>query len=433
MMCTFVRACDARAQALTHCGHVYHIRCISRWHETKASANARSRAPCPTCKREFAVGDFVTVYLDVKSLDGHATTSARKTRRSIGSGGGGVGASEEEAERRCAEASRKLRVEREKLHDALDEVEMLKGEKRELEARLGESVSSRAELLAARKELQTSTLAQQTLTSKIRRMTDDAQAMKIQVGVMRKKLTAFEDRDRYEREVQSGSLSEREMLRRLENADSKMALETLVRNLCAKNKQMAAQQEQYNELMKTMRDKEKQVKTLQARVEAYRVAAVHKPSQPTTTSAFGAAATTSKAIDLLGGRAGSKHSWGVDDPTDFEYVDPTQPVAKKAKKSQSLRPGNDALMRKLAPKSKPPSTAAKTNTINLADEEEEDDVLTDILNDVDARMERKRQRGAGSFLKSSPKASSANGTFIKHGADGRGGRAKVFVTRHGAL
>ena len=372
----------------------------------------------------------MTVFLDVKSLDVNNPPSARKTRRSIGSGGG-ASASEEEADRRCAEATRKLRVEREKLHDALDSVVTLKAEKRELEARLEESVSSRAELLAARKELQTSTLAQQTLTSKIRRMTDDAQAMKIQVGVMRKKLTAFEDRDRYEREVQSGSLREREMLQRLENADSKMALETLVRNLCAKNKQMAAQQEQYNELMKTMRDKEKEVKSLQARVEAYRVAAVQKPLQPTSTP--GAAAATSRATDLLVGRAGSKHSWGVEDPTDFEYVDPTQPVAKKAKKAKSLRPGNDALMQKLAPKSKPASTSTAMNTINLADEEEEDDVLTDILNDVDARMEKKRQRGAGSFLKSSPKASATNGTFILHGADGRGGRAKVFVTKHGTL
>ena len=372
----------------------------------------------------------MTVFLDVKSLDVNNPPSARKTRRSIGSGGG-ASTSEEEAERRCAEATRKLRVEREKLHDALDSVVTLKAEKRELEARLEESVSSRAELLAARKELQTSTLAQQTLTSKIRRMTDDAQAMKIQVGVMRKKLTAFEDRDRYEREVQSGSLSEREMLQRLENADSKRALETLVRNLCAKNKQMAAQQEQYNELMKTMRDKEKEVKSLQARVEAYRVAAVQKPSQPTST--LGAAAATSRATDLLVGRAGSKHSWGVEDPTDFEYVDPTQPVAKKAKKAKSLRPGNDALMRKLAPKSKPASTSTAMNTINLADEEEEDDVLSNILNDVDARMEKKRQRGAGSFLKSSPKASATNGTFILHGADGRGGRAKVFVTKHGTL
>ena len=108
-----------------------------------------------------------------------------------------------------------------------------------------------------------------------------------------------------------------------------------------------------------------------------------------------------------------------------------------------MRFGDDALMRRLAP-AKPPSD----EPIDLVQDDVADDVLADILNEVDERVERKRaavatrptgdrsthgtkkRKIAGSFLKSSPKAPSASttGTFIKHGADGRGWRGKFFAT-----
>jgi hypothetical protein len=133
----------------------------------------------------------------------------------------------------------------------------------------------------------------------------------------------------------------------------------------------------------------------------------------------------------------------VDDPSEFAYP-PTQRVAdKKRVVKKSLRRGDDELMKKLAPP--PPKRTSNRDEINLVSDDDddgvEDDVLANILNDVDARVERKRQkmaasgsaatnktRRAGSFLKSSPRApSNSNGTFIKHGADGRGGRGKFFA------
>jgi len=332
----------------------------------------------------------------------------------------------ESDEREKRDVARRLRVEREKLHEALDAVETLKREKCELAGKVEEMASVRRELLAAKRDAQTWTLSQQTLTTKIRRMETEASAMKTQLGALLSKVSAYEDRERYERDAQSTSLGEREMLRRLEGADPKMALETLVRNACAKNKQMAAQQEEYNELMKSAREKEKIIKSLEARVESYRAGAVAR--NPTSAPLAG----TSSAV--LGGRANSKHSWGVEDPADFEDVDPTQPEAKKVKKMKSLRQGNDALMQMLAPK--------KQKSAPTVEIDDDDDVLADILNEVDARVEKKRRRslttssrGAGSFLKSSPKAlatADANGTYIKHGADGRGGRGKVIVARDGS-
>ena len=50
---------------LHDCGHVYHLSCIKKWYQTKASGRP-AHAPCPKCKVPFDLGRMVTVYLDVR-------------------------------------------------------------------------------------------------------------------------------------------------------------------------------------------------------------------------------------------------------------------------------------------------------------------------------------------------------------------------------
>ena len=143
---------------------MYHIRCIGKWFDVKCGdaggaapgAARRGRgdadsAPCPTCKREFRCSETTTIFLDVKMeqlmasgaalsqrLD--ATAPATNRRRSSS----GVGGRDEDAggsdDGRYAECARRLRLERQKLHEALDEGETLKAEIRALRetARTGE-------------------------------------------------------------------------------------------------------------------------------------------------------------------------------------------------------------------------------------------------------------------------------------------------------
>jgi len=436
---------------------VFHVRCISKWHDVETRRRAREErggrgrrddcgeATCPTCKREFAYDDCVTIYLDHKTMDdgvddahGGRSQPTPGRRRSRGGEDGARGADE-----RYAECARELRRERERMREALDAIETLKREKDAIGRRATESDDARRALEKAKNELSAIRLAQDTLASKVRRDAREMKTLREKNDELTRSLSKFEDKERIEREVaaSASSLGEREMLKRLEGSDPRLAMTTLVRNLCAKNKQIASQQEQYDALARKVREKEKDVKALEAKLDAFRdvaktqTAAKPKPAAP--------APPTSTGDFQLGGRANSRHAWGVDDPSEFAYP-PTQRVAdKKRVVKKSLRRGDDELMKKLAPP--PPKRTSNRDEINLVSDDDddgvEDDVLANILNDVDARVERKRQkmaasgsaatnktRRAGSFLKSSPRApSNSNGTFIKHGADGRGGRGKFFA------
>ena len=96
----------------------------------------------------------------------------------------------------------------------------------------------------------------------VRRGDDETRKLREKNADLAKTVAKFEDRERLEREVaaNSSSLGEKEMMRRLERSDPRMAMTTLVRNLCAKNKQIASQQEQYDALARKVREKEKYVK-----------------------------------------------------------------------------------------------------------------------------------------------------------------------------
>ena len=448
-------------QALPECGHVFHVRCISKWYDLK-SREARERrarrgdddeptAPCPTCKKEFSYGECVTVYLDVpredevdglvmspRALGGVGASSSSRRKSNGGTPGGGAG----DAER--AETARRADADRERLDEALDETAALKIKlERELkEARAHASANEEVErkLRQAENNLTVLKLSVQTLNAKVRQGDVETRKLREKNAGLAKTVAKLEDRERLEREVaaNSSSLGEKEMMRRLERSDPRMAMTTLVRNLCAKNTQISSQQEQYDELVRRMREKEREVKSLETKVEAYRA---------TSGSVAGTSdarrekekAETNKAPVAgafpIGGRASSKFVWGVDDPSEFEHQSAARaaPVRKNSREKRNpLRRGDDPLMKKLAPPSTNKTKATEKEVMSLlSDEDDGDDgLLANILNDVDERAARKRRRPAGSFLKASPnkeRAPNANGTFIKHGADGRGGRGKFFA------
>jgi len=451
---------DARvgvAQALPECGHVFHVRCISKWYDLK-SREARERrarwgddaeptAPCPTCKKDFSYGECVVVYLDApredeadglvmrpRALGGVGASSSTRRKSNGGTPGGGGG----DAER--AETARRARADRERLGEALDEIATLKRELRE--ARAHASVNEEVERKLRQKEnaLTELELSARMLKAKVDRGDDETRKLREKNADLAKKVAMFEDRERLEREVaaNSSSLGEKEMMRRLERSDPRMAMTTLVRNLCAKNTQISSQQEQYDELVRRMREKEREVKSLETKVEAYRATSgsvagtsdARREKEKTETNK----APTAGAFPI-GGRASSKFAWGVDDPSEFEHQSAARaaPVRKNSREKRNpLRRGDDPLMKKLAPPSTNKTKATEKEVMSLlSDEDDGDDgLLANILNDVDERAARKRRRPAGSFLKASPnkeRAPNANGTFIKHGADGRGGRGKFFA------
>lgn len=446
---------------MPECGHVYHVRCVSKWYDVK-SREARERrarrrdddgeasAPCPTCKKEFTYGECVTIYLDApremldelaamspRALGGVGASSSARRKSNGGTPGGG----DVDADAR-AESARRLRAERERLHDALDETATLKRELEAVRARATANEDVERALRQAKKDLTAANLAVQTLTAKARRGDDETRKLREKNALLAKTVAKFEDRERLEREVavNSSSLGEKEMMRRLERSDPRMAMTTLVRNLCAKNTQISSQQEQYDALVRRMRDKEREAKSLEAKVEAYRATtsgsvAGTSDARRETTDKVASARTAAAGAFPIGGRASSKFAWGVDDPSEFEHhgdVARAVPVETKPRaKKNPLRRGDDPLMKKLAPPSTKKTKTTNADVLNLlSDEDDGDDgLLANILNEVDERAARKRRRPAGSFLKASPnKASSAaNGTFIKHGADGRGGRGKFFA------
>ena len=446
------------AQALPECGHVFHVRCISKWYDLK-SREARERrarrgddaeptAPCPTCKKDFSYGECVTVYLDVpredevdglvmspRALGGVGASSSTRRKSNGGTPGGGGG----DAER--AETARRARADRERLGDALDEMATLKRELQEARAHASANEEVERELRQKENALTALKLSAQTLKAKVRRGDDETRKLREKNADLAKTVAKFEDRERLEREVaaNSSSLGEKEMMRRLERSDPRMAMTTLVRNLCAKNTQISSQQEQYDELVRRMREKEREVKSLETKVEAYRATSgsiagtsdARREKEKTETNK----APTAGAFPI-GGRASSKFAWGVDDPSEFEHQSAARaaPVRKNSREKRNpLRRGDDPLMKKLAPPSTNKTKATEKEVMSLlSDEDDGDDgLLANILNDVDERAARKRRRPAGSFLKASPnkkeRAPNANGTFIKHGADGRGGRGKFFA------
>ncbi len=448
-------------QALPECGHVFHVRCISKWYDLKSREARERRArrgddaeptpPCPTCKKEFSYGECVTVYLDVPredevdglmmspiALGGVGASSLTRRKSNGGRPGGGAG----DAER--AETARRARADRERLDEALDETAALKIKlERELqEARAHASANEEVErkLRQAENNLTVLKLSVQTLTAKVRQGDVETRKLREKNAGLAKTVAKFEDRERLEREVaaNSSSLGEKEMMRRLERSDPRMAMTTLVRNLCAKNTQISSQQEQYDELVRRMREKEREVKSLETKVEAYRATSgsvagtsdARREKEKTETNK----APTAGAFPI-GGRASSKFAWGVDDPSEFEHQSAARaaPVRKNSREKRNpLRRGDDPLMKKLAPPSTNKTKATEKEVMSLlSDEDDGDDgLLANILNDVDERAARKRRRPAGSFLKASPnkeRAPNANGTFIKHGADGRGGRGKFFA------
>ena len=275
------------AQALPECGHVFHVRCISKWYDLK-SREARERrarrgddaeptAPCPMCKKDFSYGECVTVYLDVPREDevdglvmsprelGGVGASSSTRRKSNGTPGGGVG----DAER--AETARRARADRERLGEALDEMATLKRELQEARAHASANEEVEQELRQKENELRALNLSAQTLAAKVRRGDVETRKLREKNADLAKTVAKFEDRERLEREVaaNSSSLGEKEMMRRLERSDPRMAMTTLVRNLCAKNTQISSQQEQYDELVRRMREKEREVKSLETKVEAY--------------------------------------------------------------------------------------------------------------------------------------------------------------------
>ena len=332
-----------------------------------------------------------------------------------------------------ADVARRLASERERSRAAEDALATVERELRECRRLEAEDAAVRDELGRLRREANAQKLARTALSRENGKLKETNDALS-------RRLTVLEDKERVEREISrssASSLGEREMLKRLQGSDARTAMTTLVRNLCAKNKHMASQQEQYDALVRRIRDKESEIKTLESKVEAYRAAAKSNeqlgvaPAAPeiraraSRARAWGSEDANECTIERAGKRAGDKR------------------VGKTRESRQPLRFGDDALMRRLAP-AKPPSD----EPIDLVQDDVADDVLADILNEVDERVERKRaavatrptgdrsthgtkkRKIAGSFLKSSPKAPSASttGTFIKHGADGRGGRGKFFAT-----
>jgi chromosome segregation ATPase len=322
----------------------------------------------------------------------------------------------------------------------LDQGETLKAEIRALRetARTGEELN--AEIARLNRDLRTSKLAQDALTSKMRRSASEIKRLTDKERTMETRLKTYENKERLERDVSANAASEREMLKRLEGNDPKLAMETLVRNLVAKNKQMTSQQEAYHALAKQIREKEKEINALEQKVRAYKSRATSTTVNVAEPAPAPEMTTTNKKT--VGGK-----EW--EDPVLDSITGSKKPRFAAAKSLRSS--GKDGWIREMAAAS---SRSAKTktkgpkadSTINLAEEEEEDDVLADILNDVDVRMDRKRRaaaagadaastggalkkRPAGSFLISSPKAPTSTGTFIRHGADGRGGRGKFFVER----
>ena len=451
---------DARvgvAQALPECGHVFHVRCISKWYDLK-SREARERrarrgddaeptAPCPTCKKDFSYGECVVVYLDApgedeadglgmraRALGGVGASPSTRRKSTGGTPGGGGG----DAER--AETERRARADRERLGEALDEIATLKRELREARAHASANEEVERKLRQKENALTALELSARMLKAKVDRGDDETRKLREKNADLAKKVAMFEDRERLEREVaaNSSSLGEKEMMRRLERSDPRMAMTTLVRNLCAKNTQISSQQEQYDELVRRMREKEREVKSLETKVEAYRATSgsvagtsdARREKEKTETNK----APTAGAFPI-GGRASSKFAWGVDDPSEFEHQSAARaaPVRKNSREKRNpLRRGDDPLMKKLAPPSTNKTKATEKQVMSLlSDEDDGDDgLLANILNDVDERAARKRRRPAGSFLKASPnkeRAPNANGTFIKHGADGRGGRGKFFA------
>ena len=463
--------CLGKCAALSGCGHVYHIRCIGKWFDVKCGSGSNNAstswrrqqqneesAPCPTCKKEFKCSETTTIFLDVKMdqlmasgavlsqrLDaggGHAASATTPTpgNRRRSSSGVDDGGDNNNGDGRYAECARRLRFERQKLHDALDQGETLKAEIRALRetARTGEELN--AEIARLNRDLRTSKLAQDALTSKVRRSASEIKRLTDKERTMETRLKTYENKERLERDVSANAASEREMLKRLEGNDPKLAMETLVRNLVAKNKQMTSQQEAYHALAKQIREKEKEINALEQKVRAYKSRATSTTVNVAEPAPAPEMTTTNKKT--VGGK-----EW--EDPVLDSITGSKKPRFAAAKSLRSS--GKDAWIREMAAAS---SRSAKTktkgpkadSTINLAEEEEEDDVLADILNDVDVRMDRKRRaaaagadsastggalkkRPAGSFLKSSPKAPTSTGTFIRHGADGRGGRGKFFVER----
>jgi hypothetical protein len=420
---------------------VYHVRCISKWHDAATRRNARrdardgardGDAPCPTCKRAFAYDDCVTIYLDHRPTTGEDGGTPRRRASADADADGGDG--------RVAARARELRRARERAREAEDAMETLRREKEAIEGRVKASDDARREVEAARREVRAMRLARDALATKARRDDEEKETLRAKHAALTRTLREFEDKERVEREVaaSASSLGEREMLKRLEGSDPRLAMTTLVRNLCAKNKQIASQREQYDALARKVREKEKYIKALEAKVDAFRDA------ETTRASAKPKPATREPATDAfpLGGRANSRHAWGVDDPSEFAHPPTRRRAEKKRDGKTSLRQGDDGLMKRLAP---PPTRDVRRDEINLVSDDDdvdgvEDDVLANILNDVDERVARKRanaatsglapaKRRAGSFLKSSPRAPSvSNGTFIKHGPDGRGGRGKFFAT-----
>lgn len=414
------------------CGHVYHVRCVSKWFDVRARGRERdprgtddARAPCPTCKREFGRRDYVTVYLDepVEQRTGDVTSPSGGVGRRRASWEGAEG---EDGERRVADLARKLKSEREKAREALDALATVEGENRELKRLKANDDALRERVSTLKREVNAANTARRVAAGELQTARERNQ-------VMAARLAVLEDKERVEREVSavSSSLGEREMLKRLEGCDPRVALTSLVRNLCAKNKQMVSQKEQYDELARRMSERDGELKMLESKIEAYRATAETRESTRSAPPA-------SETFLAFGGRAASAHAWGSDDPSG---VDPsTRPRVGVEKKRKPLRSGDDELMRRLvAPKK--PANAAPIDL--LSDGEDGDDVLADILNGVDDRVERKRRaasslapqgvkkRPAGSFIAAKPAPGAAttrsNGTFIRHGADGRGGRGKFFA------
>ena len=179
---------DARvgvAQALPECGHVFHVRCISKWYDLK-SREARERrarrgddaaptAPCPTCKKDFSYGECVVVYLDAPgedeadglgrrplALGGVGASSSTRRKSNGGTPGGGAG----DAER--AETARRAHADRERLGEALDEMATLKRELQEARAHASANEEVERKLRQAENDLTALKLCVQTLTAKVR-------------------------------------------------------------------------------------------------------------------------------------------------------------------------------------------------------------------------------------------------------------------------
>ena len=238
--------------------------------------------------------------------------SGRRRRR----GGNRTGGRREGgAATRSAPKPRRARADRERLGEALDEIATLKRELREARAHASANEEVERKLRQKENALTALELSARMLKAKVDRGDDETRKLREKNADLAKKVAMFEDRERLEREVaaNSSSLGEKEMMRRLERSDPRMAMTTLVRNLCAKNTQISSQQEQYDELVRRMREKEREVKSLETKVEAYRATSgsvagtsdARREKEKTETNK----APTAGAFPI-GGRASSKFAWG---------------------------------------------------------------------------------------------------------------------------